>query len=186
MNPSTFLQSYGLDALLTAQDDPVLWEAALRRHWLAVDNPDCMVSALRFNIGRRLPDGEQAQGEENEQYAKMRGMVDIEEWCFERIDTARLQITQCPKAAESAPFRFPGIGFAEMMSFQAPITPPLPPPQNIFIYLGISRPSRGAEQAVVYAATSAPGLGEGAAHLWQCNQAGCWEQLNQRVAWWLT
>ena len=36
MNSTPFLQAYGLDALLTAQDDPQLWEAALRLHWPAV------------------------------------------------------------------------------------------------------------------------------------------------------
>lgn len=29
MNKYTFIQAYGLDVLLTDQDDPALWEAAL-------------------------------------------------------------------------------------------------------------------------------------------------------------
>ena len=181
MNKYPFLQAYGLEPLVTDLDDPVLWEAALRRHWPDPSTPECMVAALRFDIGRRLPEREQPQGEVNEQHFKMRGMVDIEEWCFERVGEAQLQIKQCPQAA--APAFFPGPSLASLMSFQAP---PTPPAQVIFMFLGISRPSLGCEQALVYAASSAPGVGEGAAHLWQRQRKGHWAQTNQRVAFWIT
>lgn len=156
---------------------------ATHRHWLIPSDPNCLVEALRFNIGRCLADGELPQGEENEQHFKMRALVDIQEWCFERVGEALLQIKQCPKAPEAAPALFPGIGLAMLMSGQAPLTPPA---QVVFMYLGISRPSRGFTQAVVYAASSAPGVGEGAAHLWQRQNIGRWEQSSQRVAFWIT
>ena len=183
MNPYTMLQAYGLETLLTEQDDPELWEAALRRHWPKPDSPDCLVEALRFNIGRSLAEGEQPQGEANEQSAQMRGMVDIEEWCFERVGEAQLKFKTCPGAAPAAPVLLPGLGLEMMMVMgQAPVAPL---PQTVFMYLGISRPSREAAQAVVYSAWSAPGVGDGSAHLWQRQEDGRWEQSGQRVAWWI-
>jgi hypothetical protein len=109
-------------------------------------------------------------------------MVDIEEWCFARVDDSHLQVKACPPAAESAPVFFP-VSMALLMSGQAP---PTPRAQTIFMFLGISRPSRGLAQAVVYAASSAPGVGEGAAHLWQRQPRGRWQQTEQRLAFWMT
>jgi hypothetical protein len=182
MKKYTWIPAFGLEALLTDQDDPALWEAALRKHWPAPASPDCLVDALRFDIGRRLPEGELPQGEVNEQHFNMRGMVDIEEWCFERVAEAQLRIKSCPKAAETAPSAYFGMSVSMMMSGQVPLNPPA---QVVFMYLGISRPSRGLAQAVVYAASSAPGVGDGAAHLWQRQTGGRWEQLNQRLAFWI-
>jgi hypothetical protein len=184
MNQTTRLQAYGLDVLLTGQDDPLLWEAALCRHWPSPNSSDCLVDALRFDIGRRLAEGEQPQGETNDQHAKMRGLVDIEEWCFERVDSAQLRIKRCPDTAGAGFTSFPGIGLAVLMSGQAPYSYSQPI-QVVFIYLGISRPSQEAGQAVVYAGSSAPGMGEGNAYLWQRQADGTWEQSDQRVARWI-
>jgi hypothetical protein len=176
------LKSYGIDTLLTNQDDPALWEAALRQHWPSPKSPECLVDALRFNIGRCLLEGELPQGEVNEQHAKMRGMVDIEEWCFERVGEAQLWIKLCPQVTTTIPVSYPGMfSLATLMSGQAPFTPP---PQTIFMYLGISRPSRDIEQVVVYAAWSAPGAGEGAAHIWMRQDVGVWKQSDQCVTRW--
>jgi hypothetical protein len=181
MNPHTMLQAYGLETLLTEQDDPELWEVALRRHWPKPDSPDCLVEALRFDIGRRLAEGEQPQGETNDLHAKMRGLVDIEEWCFERVGEAQLKVKSCPPAAP-APVLYSGLGLQMQMPGQAPLAPL---PQTVFMYLGISRPSREAAQAVVYAAWSAPGMGDGKACLWQRQEDGHWEQSSQCVAFWI-
>jgi hypothetical protein len=180
----SFIQSFGLEALLTEQDDPSLWEAALRLYWLPPSHPDCLVDALRFDLGRRLAPGEQPLGEENDQHAKMRGLVDIVEWCFERVDERQLRVKPCPSAAPPA-FAFPGMGLSGLMAgFGSPV-PPVPN-QSIFVYLGISRPSRGAEQAVVYSGSSAPGVGEGNAFLWTHLESGDWQPTDQRLAWWIT
>lgn len=178
---------YGLDALLTGQDDPVLWEAALRRHWPAPDSPDCQVDALRFDLGRRLAEGELPQGERNELHASMRGMVDIEEWCFERVSGARLRVKTCPPQTGAAPALNYGLGLSTMMMGfgQGQETPP-PLAPSIFVYLGISRPSKDAAQAVVFAGSSAPGVADGAAYLWRRDEQGNWEQTDHCLARWLT
>ena len=181
MNSTPFLQAYGLDALLTAQDDPQLWEAALRLHWPAPADPACGVDVLRFHTGRRLAEGEQPQGEANERHAGMRGMVDVTEWCFERVDETHLRIRSCPPQTTPAPVPYLGQGLAAVLSGQAAFAP-----AQVFMFLGISRPSRGAGQAVVYTASSAPGAGEGSAYLWRCGADGCWQPTDQRLAWGIT
>ena len=149
----------------------------------APDSPNCLVEALRFDIGRRLAEDEQPQGQANEQYAKMRAMVDIEEWCFERVGPDRLRATACPAEAAAAPVAFMGMSLAGLMLGQAPLSPPA---QAVFMYLGIARPSREALQAVIYAGSSGSGVGDGNAYLWQRQEDGHWEKSNQRLAWWIT
>ena len=182
METDDILQVFGLDAILTEADDPALWATALRQYWPRPDDPKCMVEALRFEIGRRLADGEQPQGEDNERDATMRGMVDIQKWGFERMDAERLQVKPRP-AGEAPPVILPGFGMIGLMSGQVP---PTPPAQVVFIYLGISRPSRAADEAVVFSGFSAPGIGEGNAYLWRCDETGQWVMTDQRVAWWIT
>lgn len=180
----SLIQAYGLDALLTDQDDPALWEAALRQHWPAPGDPTCMVDALRFDLGRRLAEGELPLGEKNELHSVMRGMVDIEEWCFERADDVRLRVKTCPPQTGNPAVLNLGLGLSAMMTIgQGPVIPPI---QVVFVYLGISRPSSGNRQAVVFAGTQAPGVGDGSAYLWQKNDQGHWEQTDQCLARWLT
>lgn len=185
-----WLTAYGLAALLTPQDDPALWEAALQAHWPHPRDPACLVEALRFDIGRRLADGEDPQGETNQMHAAQRGMVDIHEWCFERIDGEHLRVKTCPPAATPPASALLGLGLSTMMippggviTAETTFTPPAPLPQLVFIYLGISRP--GLQEAVVYSATSAPGVGEGKALLWR-RQPDDWQPTDQRVTWWIT
>jgi len=184
MTEFTRLQAFGLNTLLTEQDDPALWEAAVRLHWPAPDSPDCMVEALRFDIGRALADGELPQGETNEQHFKMRGMVDIVEYCFERVSQEQLKAKAYP--AESAPVlvTFPGMGLSNMMAGFGQASVP-PPAQVVFMYLGITRPSMDVGQAVVYTAFSAPGVGEGNAFRWRRSETGEWVPMDQRVARWI-
>ncbi len=193
MLKAPLIQAYGLDALLTEQDDPALWEAALSAYWPHPGDPASLVDALRFDVGRRLAEGETPQGETNSLHANMRGMVDIVEWCFERVDDSRLRIKTCPAQSPPPLSSLLGGGLSAMMmppggvfSAGTPATPIAPLPQVVFIYLGITRPSLGLNEAVVYSATTAPGVGDGKALLWQCQPDGAWLPTDQRVAWWIT
>lgn len=177
------IQAFGLETLLTDQDDPELWEAALQTNWSLPIDPTCLVDALRFDLGRSLVEGETPQGEKNELHAKMRGMVDIEEWCFERIDETHLKVKTCPET--TPPPVYLGMGLSMMMTMGQQNPPPIVA-QVVFVYLGITRPSRDAAQAVVYSGSTAPGVGDGKALIWRRNEDGGWEPTDQRVAWWIT
>ena len=84
-DPISVLRFYGLDQVLTDQDDPLLWVYAIYRHWPKLDNPDLPLSRLSFGIGM-VP-------EENEKMEKVdaSGMVIIERWRFEHIDEKRIR-----------------------------------------------------------------------------------------------
>lgn len=181
MTDLNWLTTYGLNALLTGQDDPALWEAALRAHWPPADSPDCLVPALRFKVGRRLAEGEQPQGETNQAAASLCGMVDVEEWCFERVGPTQLRVATCPAEDHSAPPVMLGMGLADVMAGTA-----LPVWPQAHMDLGISRPSRDAALAVVHSASLAGGLGEGQSYLWQRLTDGSWQQTDQRITWWIT
>jgi hypothetical protein len=177
------LQIFGINALLSEQDDPLLWEAALAAHWKLPDDPSCLVNTLRFDIGRRLAEGEIAQGEPNSLHAVQRGMVDIQEWCFERVDDTHLCAKACPEIGPVV-VAMP-LSISSMMSLgetsQIPVALP-----SMSITLGISRPSLETGKAVVYAGFSAPGVGQGDTYIWKRQTDGRWEQTPQRTAWWIT
>jgi hypothetical protein len=177
------IQSFGVDVLLTEQDDPLLWEQALAAHWKNPTDPTLLVEAMRFDIGRRLAEGEQPQDEINTRHASQRGLVDLEEWCFERSDSAHLRLVQCPPVPVQS-FAIP-LSISSLMTFK-PTEHPLPAPQPIFDSLGISRPSNSVEEAVVYEGFSAPGVGQGTATVWIRQAEGSWVKTNQRTAWWIT
>jgi len=55
------------------------------------------------------------------------------------------------------------------------------------VYLNVTRPSRGADEAVVYSAYVLGSIGgRGEARVW-CRQAdGTWAETEERVAWWIS
>ena len=178
------LNTYGLDSLLTEVDDADLWEAALAACWPKVDDTAMMVDALRFLIGRTPDAGETPQGEENNDHFNKYGLVDVEEWCFERVDANQLKVCKRLKTAEpSAPFS-PGFGMAGLsagfMAFQAAA------PARIVMLLGVSRPSLNAARAVVFWGSIMPGASEGKAEVWQKTAEQGWQSTGHLVTRWLS
>jgi hypothetical protein len=51
-NPILFLESYGLDQLLTDQDDPYLWAAVVDKYWPKLDYPDRPIPRLLFTVDK--------------------------------------------------------------------------------------------------------------------------------------
>jgi hypothetical protein len=74
-NPPSFLVFYGLDQLLTDQDDPTLWAAAVRKHWPKAEALEGPIPRLLFGVGR-LPD-------EEEKFHHWGGMESLGRWRFE-------------------------------------------------------------------------------------------------------
>jgi hypothetical protein len=171
------LARYGLDDLLTAQDDPVFWAAAVAQHWPPPESADLHPAELRFGLGR-LP-----AGGAGEAVASTRSGLEVdEEWCFERVDAERLRAVPCQEHPQ------PSFLFAVAMASSgegAALNDPA-----IYqgrLYLDLSRPSRGQARALVHAGTSALGTaGRGETHVWAVDEEGRWEDTGEVVARWLT
>jgi hypothetical protein len=180
------LQAYGLDALLTEQDDPCLWAAALRRHWPAPDDPSCPESILRFGIGRRVREGEDLSESTLNTQAMSRGMVEIEEWCFERVDPGHLRVTQCQPQAITVSW-WNTMSLADTMkAFQSGNPLPISTPTGLS-RLDVTRPSQGVSEAVIHAGIIAgPLAGSGAAVLWRRQEDGSWTETDEVVVRWIS
>ena len=84
-DPISTLQLYGLDQVLTDQDDPPLWAAALVKHWPTPNDPNLHVPRLTFGIGMRQDRNTKPAGHDRS------GMATIEIWCFQRVDEEHLR-----------------------------------------------------------------------------------------------
>ncbi len=179
----TWLISFGLEKVITRQDDPALWEAALHRYWQSPEDPSILVDSLRFGTGRRLAEGEEVHGESNERTSSQRALVDVEDWHFERTGDGLFTAMSYEGLAPVPPVILPGMSFmAGMPGYTGqPIQGTV-----VFQYLSISRPSAEVDEAVVYSATSAPGVGDGVSYLWKKGNDGRWEQTDTCLSRWFT
>ena len=157
-DPMCVLQLYGLDQVLTAQDDPRLWAAALSEHWPLPDDPRLgdfpIDDAPRFSFGvGRLPRDEAERWE--------RGSIAIEEkWTFERVDEQHFR-------ANIGEVQFPGNW-----------------PHFI---LDKSRPSVGTKLAWVHAGDNpAPLIGYGETRVWVRQEDGGWSKTDEVVSTWIS
>jgi hypothetical protein len=186
MSKESWIESYGLEKVVSEQDDPALWEAAIRKHWLPPDDPSILVDALRFGTGRRLVEGEKAQGESDDVTASQRALVGVEDWHFNRDGDGLYAVESYGGVGPVPPVILPGMSLmAGMPGFTAPSLPELHG-SVVRQYLTISRPSVGVDEAVVYSGTTAPGLGDGASYIWKKINDGHWEQTEHCISRWLT
>ena len=186
MGNKSWLMFYGLDKAVTEKDDPSLWEAALRKHWPAPDDPSILVDSLRFGTGRRLGKGEKVTNETDELTASQRALVDVEDWHFSRIDEGQLAAESYHGVTPAPPVILPGMSIMDSMMMQPGQAIPPQIGTVVFQFLSISRPSAGVNEAVVYYGSKAPGVGDGAAYIWKKTKDGQWEQTDQCLSRWLT
>jgi len=162
------LRLYGLDRVLTEQDDPALWAAVLVRHWPAPGSPDMDPAALRFGVGGIPADEARA--------SPRSGLEKIETWCFERVDADHLRVVPCAER--------PQVSFMFALAMGASTEDP-----ELLrgrMYLDVSRPSRGEERALVHAGVSAPpNAGTGETRRWRVGDTGNWTETAETVSRWL-
>jgi hypothetical protein len=165
------LAIFGLERIITDDDDPELWAAVLIRHWKPPDDPECLPASLRFGIGRCVPEGEKERSDIGRS-----GMAEIAVWCFDEVAPGRLQPAICPAAAAPS-FMFQlmtggGAGSddgAESM---------------VRTFLDVSRPSRGDFAFVHSGFVVPPNAGQGQTRRWQ--KTGIWMETDELFAQWLT
>lgn len=166
------LRVFGLDQVLTDQDDPGLWASVLAQHWPAPWEPDIDPAALRFGIGRII-----SAGEESVQSARS-GMEPVEEWCFERIDSDRLQVMVCGEV--------PKLSFMAMIASGNPSAMNDPESSWARGYLDISRPSHNHKKALVHNGMSIPpNAGSGETRHWEKIEDGSWVETEEVFSQWL-
>jgi hypothetical protein len=163
------LRLYGLDQILTAQDDPALWAAILMRHWPAPGSPDMDPAALRFGVGKIPLDEARA--------SPRSGLEDIETWCFKRADADRLCVAQCEDR--------PQVSFMSALAMGASVDDPAL--YRGQMHLDVSRPSQGEERALVHWGISTPpNAGTGETRYWRIGAHGNWQETEETVSRWLT
>lgn len=166
------LRAFGLNRLLTDQDDAALWAAALVRHWHAPHEPELHLDGLRFGVGRTVPAS--LAGEVNPGRSGMQG---LELWCFERVEARRLRPMACP---QQPALSFMGALMSGGPGAAAQIGSLV---QDI---LEVSRPSLGESAALVYVGMSAPvNAGSGETRQWVRSAGGTWIETDEIVSRWL-
>ncbi len=176
-DPISVLHVYGLDHVLTDQDDPCLWASALNKHWPRPDdstlwdeddNPFLVVMStvrkkwkgrhievLLFGVGVKSNSKEARKGNDGS------GMLIIERWYFERIDHKHLRAVQGDRET--------GYQFC---------------PHYI---LDISRPSVKTTTALVHAGSHpAPLFGYGESRVWRHQADGSWTETDEVVSGWIS
>ncbi len=97
-NPISTLQLYGLEEVLTAQDDPRLWADALLKHWPAPNDPNLNVSRLTFGIGMKQDTNTRPAGRDPS------GMMIVEIWSFQRADENHLRAVRSDLETRSSSY----------------------------------------------------------------------------------
>jgi hypothetical protein len=166
------LRAFGLNRILSEDDDPALWTAALIRHWHAPAEPELDPGALRFTVSRAV------SGKAASEFKLGRsGMLELEVWCFERVEPDRLRAVQCPEPPSLSHMGMlmnSGPGAAAQLGSWV---------QDL---LEVSRPSLGEGTALVHAGMSAPvNVGSGETRLWARPEDGLWIETDEVVARWM-
>ena len=167
------LSAFGLDRILTDQDDPEFWAAALRRHWHAPAESEMQPDALRFGVGRPVPDDDA-----RDVRVSRSGMEALEEWCFERFEADRLRVVECQDQVTPS--------FMGMLMGSGSLAAAGDAGSWVRDYLEVSRPSLGESRVLVHAGMSAPvGVGSGETRAWVRADDGGWVETEEVLARWL-
>lgn len=172
--PIAVVRVFGLDQVLTDQDDPQLWAAVLAKHWRAPTDPEIIVEGLKFGVGRIVynEDG-------SSKISGPSGMEKIGEWCFEREDAGHLCLAECQ------PIVTTGMMMMAMMEGRNLLEETYSP-STVSDKLEVSRPSVGESRALVYVGMSAPFVGHGETIYWERKETGEWHETEEVFSSWFT
>jgi hypothetical protein len=170
---SWVLHIFGLDKILTDQDDPWLWAAVLVHHWPAPWDPEMNPATLRFGIGGIVDKSVQ------DELSSRSGMEPIEEWCFDSMNTNRLTVKLC---STTPTLSFMTLLASVNLNSQSDLYTSM-----VRNYLEISRPSNKIGKALVHKGfTSPPNVGAGQTRYWIPKEDGSWIETDDIYSQWLT
>jgi hypothetical protein len=166
----SILQFYGVEQILSEQDDARLWATIFSKNWPVPFSEKLRIASLRFGIGRIAP----------ETYCQIQP---IEAWCFERVANNLLKVKEC---SDTAPHIDAAIdkklkGLVNSVLFYLPFADTEYPRSSIVI----TRPSRNKTEAFVFVGWEYAHLfGRGATHKWVYHRNGTWEETGEPMGYW--
>lgn len=166
--PRAVLQEYGLDRLLSNEDDPALWIAVVAKHFPPPGSDKLRVESLRFGLARLAPETRY-------------GLQPTQAWCFENGRAGRLQVTSCPPD-----------GYRDAQ-FDKALEPEVDTVLFAITFAGnkwpyysivLPRPTVGVERVPVYTGAQWGFLhGYGHSAIWE-RRAGGWQETKEVLDWW--
>jgi len=170
------LSMFGLDEILTKQDDPNLWAAVLAKHWPAPNEPDMLFEGLRFGISQEISHREDGTGDKEWNRS---GMDPIEVWCFKSLGNGGLFVVEC---APETHISF----FSSIINSDSGVSGSQTLP-SVKTFIDIQRPSQGLTKALVHVGTSIPpNMGRGETRRWVREEDGMWVETNEIVFHWIS
>lgn len=174
MGALKLLAGYGLDRVLTEEDDPELWAAAVLEHWAPERIADRDYAALFFFVGpaRALPGPSGRSG--------------AERWVLEPAEGGGWRATNYEEW-EGPPN--PTLGMQSLRRWQEKRGGPVKAGPLPRLLLGIERPSRGLDEARVHSGDfSTAGVGSGRVTFWRKRPGapgtGAWEETDRTFTGW--
>ena len=157
------LNSYGLDAAISSQDDPCLWASVLNEHWPRATPRKLRRYALYFDVA--VFDKEQC----------LTHLKSIESWAIERAGSGRFR---AEKASQPIPH------WCAPRGLETPLR---------YLHIAITRPSKEQREAYVFhARVDGLRSGFGATRIWRYHEPdrwrknGRWKQKWGYVAGWIS
>jgi hypothetical protein len=167
----SLMQQYGIDTILTVEDDLELWEGVLQSHFPPLQEIETEMSGVRFGVGQPAST------------AKLKIQPTIG-YGFARIDqdSARVIDTFTDEVVDA--------DFDEALIRTVPM---------LLLYLNelhgherpyrsivVERPSKGKKRVLVYTAVKRRNnTGYGATCFWEYLPDGSWQQTKERLNWWM-
>lgn len=172
MNPNeanSILQLYGLDQILSDQDDPQLWAIVLSESWTSPNNSKINVASLRFGIGRVALKTELK-------------IQPFEAWGFEQVDFNRLR----PKSYPVSPYTDADFDKTLHNSIKSILFYlPFVNTEYPRLSLVLTRPSKGEKEVLVFSgAQYAHNFGYGETCVWLYQSSGIWQKAEKPLKWW--
>jgi hypothetical protein len=168
-NPLAFLSLYGLDRIVSDQDDPQLWAAVVAMYWPWPHAAEMDPVHYRFGIGQPAPNTE------------MR-LQPTQVWAFERADAQRLQVCACPPSLITDAHLDKRLKAAVSISLLYCVSAEYWPYGAIVI----ARPSRQQTEVLAFAGFRMNGrMGWGHTEVWSPHKSDSW-QATEAVAQWVS
>ncbi len=168
-NPLSFLSLYGLDQIITEEDNASLWVSVIKKSWPLPNEAKMEPSKYYFGVGYLNEDS----------YMKIQP---THAWTFERIHLRQLRVRDCPTArvsdAQLDQQLKAIVPFSLLYCFSSEYWP--------YGAIVITRPSQQHQKVLIYSGFRATGTtGWGETRIWNMAAPDMWEE-GESVGQWIS